>query len=1109
MRSPSSTHAIAVVGGLAVIFSAAVAATDTGAPRIAYDEALKTRALHPLFRNPLYTAPPATGATSGASAFFSGGVWGVVPDPALKPLPVTPPLSTAPKDSSHYLVWCAFGQAFSSDIPYATVPGCAAAADCSFARDAVSRAGKLLYFSQADNILPADDSPEQGKFARDKAALRYRDLMYAVVDGTPTNQLEVHVLPPAGQIEARLKTMGDFYGAAERSRSVTAERVLRDALKHAPIDAGLRTALLDLYYDRAVAEQALAKEKLVKVARLRLEPPPPGGFVISNEIGLYEGVLGDLSTPGGYRYAMKGYFELLSDPMGIDASALPGARPGQPYGSLLFTTLVPSRSLYAASYLNASGTPTPVIAGGAPLFAGWKDLTMLFDLLTAYSDATTQLARLYAMRGDGGDRDKALALIAEAHAKLYLEGKLLLGLFDPAALPGPSDASGLAASISGWRQGMGTLLTTRDFLRGDANLLGFDPSFLMLVQKYQGQSGDVFDSYDAIKQWIVKDATSPLTWARAKYDEARTSYDTYRGHQDQLATQYNDRQSTYDQRLFKIVGDDRGGPRYGTPESNVGCEIYQQKLSIDIAVNRIRKNDQEVTNLQKQVEYEVERRAKERGIEEGMSLVMVQYGDRQASLTEEISYISAAQAAANSTAQAASSVTAWGIAVNAVNGVLQAAGEVGKGLLQGEKERLAAQERAELNDMQSQILDVNSEAQIKTWLLQMSTLALDSIEAQLVLAQEVGRMAALYDEKADIERHMDQENALLAGRYFADPVHLLRMQTDMIEAEQTFQEAQKWVFYLARAWEYKWNTPFTHSHAGHIWSLGSLFRLRNAEELQAMVAALDSKNGLLEGSLVRDDYFDWFSVRGDFFGYAQTICSPPGAVPVAYCTYADPVTGQPITYRPADNSTNPPTPAVIPAIEAFHRKLRQLQDADGNIVLDLSTVRELPGGTFFRGPRFSGTTLISKGLYLDKIKWLKIALPGTHPAGRTQLTGTLTYAGTSVLRNMEMGVVTDPARPDLVSGETTAYPTRYWFFHAPSDAWRSSEGLSAPVQMQLTSDPRVPPTVTEIDVFKERSVATTDWKLVIPTTDLGTTVLDINNLNDIELYFYHNAVVRP
>jgi hypothetical protein len=50
--------------------------------------------------------------------------------------------------------------------------------------------------------------------------------------------------------------------------------------------------------------------------------------------------------------------------------------------------------------------------------------------------------------------------------------------------------------------------------------------------------------------------------------------------------------------------------------------------------------------------------------------------------------------------------------------------------------------------------------------------------------------------------------------------------------------------------------------------------------------------------------------------------------------------------------------------------------------------------------------------------------------------------------------------------------------------------------------------VQELDVFKERSVATTGWKLSIPTRDLGQTVPTSTNWMTWSST-YHYAVTRP
>jgi hypothetical protein len=88
-----------------------------------------------------------------------------------------------------------------------------------------------------------------------------------------------------------------------------------------------------------------------------------------------------------------------------------------------------------------------------------------------------------------------------------------------------------------------------------------------------------------------------------------------------------------------------------------------------------------MSNLQQEVQIELNRSA-------NVQNVTIKYGNKQASLTEKIGHINAAQAAANSLADAANATSWWGGGAHAVNAAVQAGGEVMKGRLEAEKERL-------------------------------------------------------------------------------------------------------------------------------------------------------------------------------------------------------------------------------------------------------------------------------------------------------------------------------------------------------------------------------------------------------------------------------------
>jgi hypothetical protein len=898
---------------------------------------------------------------------------------------------------------------------------------------------KLLYYPDAAASAIRD---------KDQAAFRYKHLLYS----QDTN----------GLVRPDFERMPSLYGSAERDRARLAEAELAKGLALNPNDPTLGNLLLDIYYDRTVAETVLAKSLGVQAEVARFGPPlaPPAsanGLIIDNEIPLYRTML---STN---RFALQGYFSLLSNDLGV---------PGDPpRGYQIFRDLVPTRELMAATYTNESGVSVPVTTN-AVLFSGYKDLVLLFDLLRDHGRSAETLARLLISRNITGDRDEAGMVISDAERFLFLQGALLKDMFP--TLPPDDDPSGLAAAIGGWRQSLNALAILNQILAGGANALGFADDFMMYVQKFTGQT-EHFDSYDSFRVRLDPNTGSnPLRSAKEALQDALDSYASYRGYQDQLAAQFDNSSITYRDRLRDIVGVFPEDPDYSDdPTANPGSELDQQYRSIELARLRIQRNQTEINNLAEEVEIEISRSA-------AVSEAVVRYSGMQAELTKEIGHIKAAQAAASALADAFSPEKLFtrGIVVGVLNAAAQAGAEEGIAHLEAQKERLAADEQAELDG-------IESEARVKTLMLGMRTLAVDSQEAALLMTQELNRLVALYREKEDLEQKVAQQDASIASRFFADPVHRLASQADMVTANLAFNEAQKWLYFMVRALEYKWNTPFrNYSHAGRTWSADTIFKLRNATELEQMFEAMDSFENQIQ--LPKDDYFDWFSVRDDFFGYKRTNNLGQALF------YTDPVTG-----------------ATVDAITAFRGRLSQLQDAQGNIALNFSTVTEIPGGTFFRGPRFNAQgQVISKGLFLDKIRWLKISLPGSHTLGRSQLTGELRYGGTGFIRNFDVGTF-DPMRPDRLRNELTAYATRFWFFHAPSATWRFSEALSSPVTMQLSDDPRVPPSVQELDVFKERSVATTGWVLTIPTEDGGQPVLNIHELDDVEIYFFHYAVTRP
>ncbi len=722
------------------------------------------------------------------------------------------------------------------------------------------------------------------------------------------------------------------------------------------------------------------------------------------------------------------------------------------------------------------------------LLVGYKDLALLFDVMREYAEIAQGLAKRYVLRNTGDDIQDARALVHEALSWSHLHGTFLLGIFDDVEhAKALSEVSGLPEQIKSWRRALSRLDAVNGIIDGQNNVLGFQPDFLMLVQG----DGTIFDSYDALASWNDPfNELAPSNIAQQWLNTARDNYDAYRGTLDQLFQQYDDQVDEFYGRLFELVGATPGQPEYANMFSNPGSELNLQVTSIKAAEIQIRKNQQEIENLQKEILIEVERRGREAGINNAIGQVYIMYGNKQASITKEIGTINAEQALAQNLADAAASVSVsvgfpggvsvdvgGGLVAYAINAGVQFAFEKEKGQLEARKERLAAMQDARINTLEGQLLDNDSKAYIRTLMLRMATLALESQESALLLGQELDRLAGLVREKEHIEALMDESNTELIPRYYADPIHRLRYQSAVVTAEQAFKTAQKWLFFMVRAFEYKWNTPFDHTtQKSRTFSMNDVFRARNAIELISIQAALEEADMEKEAYDSNDDRFDWFSFRKDFLGF-----------------------------RDGGSYVDPETEQIVDAVTAFRNYLKSHTDAAGILTLQFNTVRS--DGTCFTGPIFQADgSVATPGLWNDKIEWITVSIPGDHPdTVDDTVLGALTYGGTSFIRN-QFPSTRNVDTPDRLVDEMTAWNTRFWY--KKDGVWQFKENQSATFSINIINNPLQPIEVNQVQVFKERSVAATNWTLKVFLVESGEQKIEIDDITDIELYFKHWAKDR-
>ncbi len=1033
-------------------------------------------AVQAAFDNPL-TGPAANPPQNGSSATFFGGC-GNQAWPA--------PASVCDNGSSGTvrLQSAAFGQAFGSQLPSE-----------NFVVATVNNDRCRLYPSRDPAVVAACAAVVPG-WTVDSAAFRYRYYMYSA--------------NAASEIIRSASGINQYWTAGDQGGAAAVAQDIKDAVRLAPTAQNLRWVLLDVLYDTASANLAVAREKAQQVAKIRLGllvPPGAGPFVVDSEITYLKD-----SLPL-YDAALQGYMDLLKDPLGIDPadvadpldpSLSTSTQATYPAGYLLFRQEVPQRSPTSEFYgTSGSFTLTPTTPGQEAYtpFAGYKDLVLILDAMRDQVRTMQDLAWLYIIRGNPAtqtelsDATKAADLIKTGLASRYLEINAVLNVFR--GKPGFSTtgangsfgtaASGAQESLASVRSALTGLQGLGTFLAGTTNPLGFADDFLLLSQpNTSGCTGNQpCDTANSYNYWANFVSTGPLADAVTKYDIAHTAYPNYQDRLDNLATQFQAKQQDFNARLLQVEGSNPA-----TPFDNVGSELWQAKQDEQLAALHIQQNGVEIENLEKEIQIEADRAASEGGHYGQMQQIVIKYGNKQAELTQQISYIKAAQAAANSIGNSKN------IYFGVVNAVLQAASESAIGTLQAHKEQLAAEEQATLLDQQGQILQDNSKARIATLMLRMRTLAIDSLENAILAQKAFGRTTALVIERDDLYRRRDENNTTLATRYFADPSHRLLADNSIIQADQAFREAQKWVFITLRALEYKRNSPFQYTTAGLVtYTPQTVFKVRNAPELQNLMGAMSSFNTLSSSGTLLEDFDYPFSIKKTFLGYVPVGVDQTrpisGTNPEA-AAYVDPVSG-----------------ALVKADQAWKSYLlKHLKPWDPS---DSPTgACQYPGAQVLRldfdtafNPKLSG--FFDPNRYLEKIDLIRISVDVPTPIAPVNKPACLTYGGTARIRNQSRGVVSDPAHPDRLTGETRDYVSRHYLYSTRNARIESVDSLDASISILTDNIPPnspAPPSSYNVDVLRERSIATTHWSLIIPYLASGTRTINIEDARDVTLWFY-------
>jgi hypothetical protein len=1001
------------------------------------------------------------------------------------------PTNSAPTDTVRFLTESSFGHPFSPFQPRAGT------GSATYATEIVATVRTKLYPPRGST---------RSQVLNSGAAFRYKWLLFSPEPGED-------------DVTSHFQNMTNWYSDAERAIAGQQIAVLRDALAVSPLDTGLRDALLECYYDLAIAEMQFSKQSLATLASIHLGLTVTSPFVIDDEIKIYEQLI---TLESG---VLAKYSELLSLTVeGVDPSSFDEREaPGKPMGLYTFTHQQPYRNAFASEYATDTGTEVipdydvaaqtaiPRNPDNLVLFSGYKDYVTLLQILGNYIAHNSELARLRGMRQGPNDLTKARNAITQILSQTTTDYHLLRGLVPVTFQPG--DASGVNAAVTGVDTALADITNVRAFINGTANLLGLDSNFLLLVQGANLPNGYNNESFDVLYT-LLRDHNQPLGDALGKLQNAVLEYQTFRGSVDRVVQSLDDVNDTYSARFVQITGyrdDEIPGFDGVNPKPNVTSDLLTAQSNLAALLQRKDTLSEIRSNLMSDVSRAMKAVTLASHLDAQVDAATNNYYNTTTPFYNDLITWTTASATAQATTDAiysiADSDSIEGIVTAGVAGcaneVIQTIAaninstrqrDIDYASMQFEASLQKADNALTLNQANQQVAEIARELYANDLELTDNTLAIAQGQAQtLALRAELNRIAA--NQQSDSE--------LIRKSYYADPVHYVRSENALILADSAFRNAQRWLFYTQRALEYKWQQTFSRAEVSgqgvRSFDSGTVFKLQNALELDDLLTQLKAWN---DDRLLQDignNHTTFISLRNDVLAPNPNVLNATPALRVDNGLRVDLITGD-----------------TVSQIDLFRRKLARSQDNAGNIVIPINTVN-LAGlnGNFFVGPNYSGAT-IAPGEWRDKIVYLKVnvvAEDGTT-IPRT-IGGSLSYGGQMFFRTrmppcVDRSYQFTQANTNDIPGEFFTAPFRFYFSAQYDNLFTARDYQTATISVAYTGATAISPTGEEIlgstyqvNDFNQRSVATSSLTLT-----LFASQVDIEKIKDIELIVRHHSSAR-
>jgi len=350
------------------------------------------------------------------------------------------------------------------------------------------------------------------------------------------------------------------------------------------------------------------------------------------------------------------------------------------------------------------------------------------------------------------------------------------------------------------------------------------------------------------------------------------------------------------------------------------------------------------------------------------------------------------------------------------------------------------------------------------------------------------RLSQYYTEIENKVMRRDRALNRQARRSLADPTYRIEVTNAALKAEDSLQIAQKWIYFLAKALDYKW--PTGQFKTEYIFQ--DILMARTASELESSVDDMRSINMTQQGNPGSQYYYWNYSLRKEYLGMTfdkEIPNSGDARTPVEqFQDYLTELIDDSKNIVQVDNTPYLAIPFSTVKFDIYddNYNLEQTEDSEGNPVSALAT------------------PIFQAGMWDSKIDWVRVNIIGnniyTHDPEKMAVY--LWYGGSGFVRTRDNFTdQTSGKELDFLVYQNPAYtfrPSRRGF------GWQVLPYIKQLMTAKLVTQPRdIPEYVFTSKAFRERPVAATDWRILFPLN--GT---NFNNIRDIEIIILYTARTR-